>query len=145
MLLWLTDDLCVLWLWARGRYGAEIDMGGSDTKTAPISLFPQVSFLFGPCHLFAPIFLWIYLLVIHTNVFVRDINAINAVDDNFSTSISVCQCAEPIVEKFCPYLESKFPCFLQGTNASRVIVLVWYFQPFKTFFIAALTFTFISA
>lgn len=36
-------------------------------------------------------------MVIHTNVFVRNINVIIAIDDNFSTSVSTCQWDEPIV------------------------------------------------
>lgn len=51
------SDQDVLWLWAWGGCGAKTGTGGSDTQTTPISLSPQVSFLFGPGHLFALIFL----------------------------------------------------------------------------------------
>lgn len=55
MLLKLTGNLHVFGWGAWGGYSAKAETGGSDPKTAPNSLFPQVYFLFGPGNLFSPI------------------------------------------------------------------------------------------
>lgn len=83
LLLWPADNEHVRWLWAWGGHGTTMEKGGSYAKAVLIS-FPQVSFLFCPGHLFAPIVLWIFLVVIHTNAFVRDTNAVNATEEVFS-------------------------------------------------------------
>lgn len=97
-----------------GRCGATMEKGGSDAKTILILLFPQVTFLFGPGNLFAPIVLWIHFMVIHTSAFARDINAINAIDDNFSISMPGLTLYG---YSFASKVESEFTYISQGVSA----------------------------